>query len=72
MNVNECDFMLDKIDLNELYKTISEIMPNYLVQTKNGSFAVFQTLTYGDMLISFLLLLILLVLTFNWIWSLLR
>ncbi len=36
--------MLDKIDLNDLYKTFSEIMPNYIVQTKNGSFAVFRHL----------------------------
>lgn len=63
------------IDLSELIKTITgtydsfkQDFPSYMIETKNSAFTVVQSLSYGDMLISLLLLMILLTLVFYWIW----
>lgn len=45
---------------------------NYVVDTINGSFQVFQSFTYGEMVISFLLFAILMTMIFKWFFEVLR
>jgi len=45
---------------------------SYVIETVDESIQVFQTLTYGEMLISLLLLCLLFLHTFRWIWEVLR
>ena len=45
---------------------------NYVIDTLHGTFQVFQSFTYGDMIISFLLLAIFLLQIFKWCWEVLR
>lgn len=52
-------------DLNKFYE-------NYLVETSEGFIQIFSSFTYGEMVISFLLLLSVLLYGFKWIWEVLR
>lgn len=45
---------------------------NYLVETPNGFLQIFNSFTYGEMVISFLLLVLVLLFTFKWFWEVLR
>lgn len=51
--------------LNDFYK-------NYIVETVNGSFQVFQSFTYGEMVISFLLALLVAMFGLKWFWEVVR
>jgi hypothetical protein len=42
---------------------------NHLVQTVDGTIQIFESFTYGEMVISLLLFCILLVMVFKWIWE---
>ncbi|AHD07789.1 hypothetical protein ERICII_04141 (plasmid) [Paenibacillus larvae subsp. larvae DSM 25430] len=64
--------MLEKIDPGALAATLGDFFHSYIVDTVSGSFRVFQSFTYGEMLISLLLFTILLLLTFRWIFDVLR
>ena len=50
------------ISLNTFYK-------NYIIDTVNGSFQVFQSFTYGEMVISFLLAAIFILLLLKWVYE---
>lgn len=50
-------------------KALTDFYEFYIVDTVNGSFQVFQSFTYGEMTISFLLFSILLVLIFRWLYE---
>lgn len=52
-------------DLNDFFKS-------HLIDTPDGFLQIFQSFTYGEMVISFLLLLIVLLFVFKWIWEVLR
>jgi hypothetical protein len=52
-------------DLNSFYQ-------NYLVETPSGFLQIFNSFTYGEMVISFLLLVLVLLFTFKWFWEVLR
>lgn len=52
-------------DLNDFFKS-------YLVETPDGFLQIFQSFTYGEMVISFLLLLLVMLFVFRWIWEVLR
>lgn len=51
--------------LNQFYK-------NYIVETVNGSFQVFQSFTYGEMVISLLLTVLVLLYGLKWFWEVVR
>jgi hypothetical protein len=51
--------------LNTFYK-------NYIVDTYNGSFQVFTSLTYGEMLIAVLLFILVCLFCLKWVWEVLR
>lgn len=51
--------------LNEFYK-------NYIVETVNGSFQVFQSFTYGEMVISILLTVLVFLYGLKWFWEVVR
>lgn len=51
--------------LNGFYK-------NYIIDTVNGSFQVFQSFTYGEMVISFLLAAIFLLMLLKWVFEVVR
>jgi len=59
-------------DTTSFENSLNEFYHNYIVETINGSFQVFQSFTYGEMVISFLLFAILMLLGFKWIWEVVR
>ena len=50
------------ISLNNFYK-------NYIMDTAHGSFQVFQSFTYGEMVISFLLASIFILMLLKWVFE---
>ncbi len=60
------------MDKQQYMDALNEFYKNYIVDTVNGSFQVFQSFTYGEMVISFLLALFILLYTFKWIWEVIR
>lgn len=60
------------MDKQQYMDALNEFYKNYIVDTVNGSFQVFQSFTYGEMVISFLLALYILLYTFKWIWEVIR
>ncbi len=52
-------------DLHEFFKS-------HLIDTPEGFLQIFQSFTYGEMVISFLLLVGILIFSFKWIWEVLR
>lgn len=61
-NENEVSFLAD---LQAFFKSQD-------IETPEGIFQVFQSMTYGEMLISCLLLILILCFVFKWIWEVLR
>ena len=59
-------------DSSTLKTALNEFYHNYVVDTINGSFQVFQSFTYGEMVISFLLFAILMTMIFKWVFEVLR
>lgn len=51
-------------DLNNFYES-------YIIELDNGFLQVFSSFTYGEMVISFLLLVLVLLFTFKWLWEVL-
>lgn len=51
---------------------LNEFYQQYVVDTVNGSFQVFQSFTYGEMVISFLLATLVTLYTLKWIWEVIR
>lgn len=51
---------------------LNEFFQNYVVETADSTFQVFRSFTYGEMMISFLLLMILMTIVFKWLWEVLR
>lgn len=51
---------------------LNDFYHSYVVETASGSFQVFQSFTYGEMLICILLFCGLLLFTFKWLWEVLR
>jgi hypothetical protein len=60
------------VDKQQYVDALKEFYHQYIVETVHGSFQVFQSFTYGEMVISFLLALLVLLFTFKWIWEVLR
>lgn len=56
----------------EVHDGLSRFYLSHIVPLADQSVQVFQSFTYGEMLISLILLLILLVMVFKWIWEVLR
>lgn len=56
----------------EMLLAFDEFYQNYIVDTVNGSFQVFQSFTYGEMVISFLLFAIFLLMLFKWVFEVIR
>jgi len=59
-------------DSTTMKTALNEFYHNYVVDTINGSFQVFQSFTYGEMVISFLLFAILMTMIFKWVFEVLR
>lgn len=53
-------------------KDLQEFFKHYLVETPDGFFQVFQSLTYGEMLISVLLFTLIVLYVMKWIYEVLR
>ena len=60
------------ITKEDIIYSLNEFYENHVVDTVDQSFQIFRSFTYGEMVISFLLLCILLVMTFKWIFEVLR
>lgn len=59
-------------DTSLIKQALEEFYNSYVVETANGTFTVIRSMTYGEMVISFLLLNILLLMLFRWLWSVIR
>lgn len=57
---------------NDLLSALNEFYDFYVVQTVDESIQVFRSFTYGEMVISLLLLCILTTMVFKWIWEVFR
>lgn len=51
---------------------LEQFFKHYLVDTPSGFLQVFTSFTYGEMLISFLLFVLVLLFGFKWLWEVLR
>ncbi|WP_214796714.1 MULTISPECIES: hypothetical protein [unclassified Exiguobacterium] len=60
------------MDKQQYIDALNEFYQQYIVETVNGSFQVFQSFTYGEMVISFLLALLVSLYTLKWIWEVIR
>lgn len=70
--MNEEEGLLAKFDKEGLLETLNEFYKNYIVDTVHGSFQVFQSFTYGEMVISLLLTAIFLLMVAKWFWEVVR
>lgn len=59
------------VDVHVL-EDLEKFYQHYLVDTPSGFLQVFSSFTYGEMLISFLLFVLVLMFAFKWIWEVLR
>ncbi|MDR4436317.1 hypothetical protein [Bacillus tequilensis] len=59
-------------DSSSLGQALNDFYHSYIVDTADGAFQVFQSFTYGELVISFLLFCCLLLFIFKWIWEVLR
>jgi len=68
------DNELTVVDFLELdfVKDLQEFYNHYLVKTPDGIIQVFQSLTYGELLISFLLLMLIVLYIMKWFYEILR
>ncbi|NAW45093.1 hypothetical protein FGF76_24210 [Salmonella sp. gx-f4] len=57
---------------SDFVSALKEFYSQYVVTTGHGAFQVFQSFTYGEMVISFLLLAILFFMIFRFIYEVLR
>lgn len=57
---------------DDFLQALNEFYSDYIVQTANGSFQVFQSFSYGEMVISFLLTCILFVMLLKWFYEVIR
>jgi len=72
--------LLDSTVMEDVYSTdsvdildsLNTFYHQYLVPIADSSVQVFQSFTYGEMVISLLLALIFLTMVFRWIWEALR
>jgi hypothetical protein len=51
----------------DVVNALGDFYNNYIVETANGTFQVFQSFTYGEMVISFLLAIIIFIMILKWI-----
>lgn len=49
--------------------SLHEFYQSYIVDTVNGSFQIFQSMTYGEIIISFLLLIIIFIMILKWVYQ---
>lgn len=56
----------------DILSALNEFYHSYIVDTYNGAFQVFKSFTYGEMVISFLLFMILLIILLKWFYEVLR
>lgn len=65
--------MIDSVDLKDsMIQAMKEFYKSYIVESVNGSFQIFQSFTYGEMVISFLLFSILLLFILKWVYEVVR
>lgn len=60
------------ITKEEVISALDEFYHNYVIDSANGAFQVFQSFTYGEMVISFLLFSILSVMVLKWLYEVVR
>lgn len=76
INVSDCVGSLntqDKMDIqHSIANALNEFFVRFNIETPNGLLQIVSELTYGDLVICFLLFLILLVLIMRWFWEVLR
>jgi hypothetical protein len=57
------------MDKQQFVDALNEFYRQYIVETANGSFQVFQSFTYGEMVISFLLFTLVVLYSLKWFWE---
>lgn len=60
------------MDTQQYKDALNDFYNNYIVETVNGSFQIFQSFTYGELVISFLLTLIVVLFILKWAWEVIR
>lgn len=61
-------FIVDTLDI-DFHDDLSSFFSHYIVETSDGLIQVFQSLTYGELLISFLLMLLIVIYVLKWIYE---
>lgn len=76
IDLSSCNSNLTEQDKSDLGNVISSNLEKFFlkhdIETPDGVLSVVHSLSYGDMLISFLLLAILVVFVIKWFWEVLR
>lgn len=57
---------------SDMLSALNEFYKNYIVTTADGTFQVFQSFTFGEMVIALLLLLLCVMYALKWVWESLR
>lgn len=69
------NFLEETTDLSvseQVGNALNSFYESYIVESVNGSFQVFQSFTYGEMVISFLLASIFLLMLLKWVFEVIR
>lgn len=60
------------VSTNDTFQALADYFKSYIVDTSNGAFQVFQSFTYGEMVIIFLLTMIFALLCLKWFFEVIR
>lgn len=71
-NIDVVNYQNEGFSFDELLTVLNDFYENYIVDTANGSFQVFKSFTYGEMVITFLLFAILLVMILRFVYEVVR
>lgn len=63
---------MEESNASEFASALNDFYKSYIIDTVNGSFQVFQSFTYGEMVISFLLAAIFLLMLLKWVFEVVR
>ena len=53
-------------------QALNDFYHNYIIESANGTFQIFQSFSYGEMVISFLLSFIILIMLSKWVYEVMQ
>ncbi len=62
---------MEPVENNSFLADLNSFFEGYKIELPNGFLQIFSSFTYGEMVISFLLLVLVMLFTFKWLWEVL-